>query len=356
MHSCCCSERSIEASSHTRPRLLPQSLKRIGFFLIVLIGWCLGIAAACAQEPAPDTNARETIRVQLKWRHQFQFAGYYAAIEKGYFREAGLEVELLPGQPDRNPSDALSSGQAEFAVLSPAVLLERQQGRPLVVLAAIFQHSANVIMTRKDAGLVTPQDLKGKRVMMTPESDPENLAMLKHAGISPDSLTILPHNWSVEDLIAGRVDGQSAYLSNEPYLMKKRGVAPAFIQPVHWGIDFYGDCLVGTEHEMSEHPKRTEAFRRAVQRGWLYAMEHPEEIARLILARYSQEKSLEHLLFEAEAMRALIRPELVEIGHLNPERWRHIADTYVQLGMLSPGYSLKGLLYSQVQEDLAASR
>lgn len=322
--------------------------------LLLVVGFFL--APFGVQNASSAEQATETVRLQLKWRHQFQFAGYYAAIEQGYFQEAGLKVELLTGKPGLNPSDALIRGQAEFAVTSPAVLLEHQKGQPLVVLAAIFQHSANVLMTRKDAGIATPQDLKGKRVMVTLDSDPEGLAMLANEGLTAQAVTLLPHTWSIDELAAGKVDAQTAYLTNEPFLMRQRGVEPAFVRPVQYGIDFYGDCLATTMQQAREHTQRTEAFLRAVQRGWAYAMAHPEEIAGLILAKYSQEKSREHLLFEAEAMRSLIRPDLVEIGYINPDRWRHIADIYVQLGMMPAKYNLDDFLYSQVREKFAAGR
>jgi len=335
-------------------RRLAPLLKALLFFFLVL-PW-LTLAPAGAASPSGPDRSLEPVRLQLKWRHQFQFAGYYAAIAQGYFRQAGLEVELLPGRPGLNPTDSLLSGWADYAVTSPAVLLERQQGRPLVVLAAIFQHSANVILTRKEAHLTTPQALKGRRVMLSSETDPENQAMLVYEGIGMDSLVQVTHSWSIDDLIAGRIDAQTAYQTNEPYLMAKRGVEPALISPVHYGIDFYGDCLVTTDHEVRQHSARAEGFRRAVQQGWLYAMAHPEEIAQLILDHYSQEKTLEHLLFEAAAMRPLIQPDLVEIGHMNPERWRHIAAIYARLGMLPAEASLKGFLYSELREEVAADR
>ena len=210
----------------------------IRLLCFVFLAICSFLSLAIAQVPPKEDRALETVRLQLKWRHQFQFAGYYAAVEKGYFREAGLTVELMPGTPEANPSGSLLSGQAEYAVMSPAVLLERQLGKPLMVLGAIFQHSANIILTRKDAGLFTPQDLKGKRIMFSPESDPENRAMLVNEGISPDIITFLPHNWSIDDLVNGQVDGQTAYLTNEPYLLKKRGIEPALIKPINYG----GSC------------------------------------------------------------------------------------------------------------------
>lgn len=325
--------------------------------LVIILFAVLFLVPLTSYGGSPDFSSRlETIRLQLKWRHQFQFAGYYAAVEQGYFREAGLNVELVEGQPNINAAVQLVSGQVEYAVMSPAVLLERQKGHPLVALAAIFQHSASVLLTRKDKEIETPEALRGKRVMLNPEQDPETSAMLIAAGVPLGSVTVVPHSGSLEDLLSDKVDAQVSYLTNEPFLMGQRDVEPHLLEPARYGIDFYGDCLVAHEHEVREHPERTEAFLRAVQRGWRYAMEHPQEIAHLILARYSKEKTLEHLLFEAEAMQGLIRPELVEIGHMHTERWRHIADTYVRLGMMPADYNLNGLLYADIREEIAASK
>ncbi|WP_173084258.1 ABC transporter substrate-binding protein [Fundidesulfovibrio magnetotacticus] len=293
------------------------------------------------------------MRLQLKWRHQFQFAGYYAAIEKGFFRDEGLAVELVEGNPGVTPSQVILDGQADFAVDAPSIVIQRQLGAPLVALAAIFQHSPTVLLTRRDSGILTPQDLRGKRVMFTQLTDPECLAMLSNEHVTLDSLTIMPHNWSIDDLIMGKVDAQTAYLTNEPYQMLLRGVEPGVINPRSYGIDFYGDCLVATEAKVREDPRLVEAFLRGVQRGWRYAMENREEIARLILAKYTPRKSLDALLYEARVMDELIKPEFVAIGHMNPERWRHIADVYVRLGMMPRNYSLEGFFFSDIIEEAA---
>jgi diguanylate cyclase (GGDEF)-like protein/PAS domain S-box-containing protein len=321
-------------------------------FLIVLAGLLLVPAGNVFAAP----SSAQKIRLQLKWRHQFQFAGYYAAVAKGYFEDEGLQVELLEGSPGIDPAASLLSGEAEFVVDSPAVLIKHQEGKPLVALAAIFQHSPSVMMTLKESRLDSPHDLSGKRVMMTPATDPENMAMLVSEGIPLESMTQVPHSWNIEDLVSGRVDAMSAYLTNEPYLMQERGVPVSFIRPINYGVDFYGDCLVTTQDQVSGHPARVEAFLRAVQRGWRYAMENPEEIATLIRAQYSTQLSLQHLLFEAQTMRRLIRPDFVEIGHMNPERWRHIAGLYVKLGMMGPDYDLSEFLYPEFKQRLHAGR
>jgi diguanylate cyclase (GGDEF)-like protein/PAS domain S-box-containing protein len=327
------------------------------FFLCMRLSIVLvGIVACAGQTTATEARPLEKVRLQLKWRHQFQFAGYYAAVEQGYFREAGLEVELLPAAPGVKPSDRLVAGQVNYAVMSPAALIERRQGRPLVVLAAIFQHSATSFMAIQGTGPRHPRDLRGKTVMFSAENDAENQAMLMTNGVALDTLKIIQHSWGLDDLISGKIAAQTVYLTNEPFLLRQRGVEPELIRPIDYGIDFYGDCLVTTEAEIRRHPERTEAFLSAVQRGWHYAMEHPEEIARLILHRYSQDKSLEHLLFEATAMRELIQPNLVEIGYMSTPRWQFIADTYVRLGLLSPGDHLRGFLYEDIRKEMEQAK
>jgi len=119
----------------------------------------------------------------------------------------------------------------------------------------------------------------------------------------------------------------------------------SIIDPKTYGIDFYGDCLFTSERELKEHPNQVKAFREASLRGWQYAMKHPEEIIDLILTTYGAKNTREQLLFEATAIRKLMLPDLIEIGHMNPGRWHHMADTYVELGMADPGFSLEGFIY-----------
>ncbi|WP_243358726.1 ABC transporter substrate-binding protein [Fundidesulfovibrio terrae] len=322
--------------------------------LLALWALCLAcpLAARAADAPGDAQPSPNTVRLQLKWKHQFQFAGYYAAVEKGFFAKEGLRVELIEGQPGLTPSERLFTGQADYAVDSTSILLQRQEGRKVVALAAVFQHSPNILLTRRDKGLGTPQSLAGKRIMMTPSTDPECRAMLANEGVTLKDYTTVPHTWTIEPLVDGTVDAMTAYLTDEPYLLEQRGFEPCVIYPNHYAVDFYGDCLTTSEDEIINHPGRVEAFLRAVDQGWRYAMAHPEEIADVILARYHSAMGREGLLYEAQAMRSLILPDLVEIGHMNPERWRHIAHTYERLGMLRPGFSLEGFLYPEFKKSL----
>jgi diguanylate cyclase (GGDEF)-like protein len=174
----------------------------------------------------------------------------------------------------------------------------------------------------------------------------ELAAYLKSEGV-PYLLPRTHQSFDLKALIDGEVDAMPAYSTDEVFLLEKAGLAFSQFSPRSAGIDFYGDVLFTSEEELKQHPDQVRRFVESSIRGWYYALSHREEIARLIYNQYSQRHSMEHLLFEAEQTRRLMTPELVEIGHMNPGRWRHIADTFAELGMMPANYPLDGFLPPQ---------
>lgn len=306
------------------------------------------IAALALLAPLPGiggvATVLEPVTLQLKWTHAFQFAGYYAAKELGYYREAGLDVTFQEARPGDDIVRKVLSGNAELGVGSSSLLLDRNAGQPVVVLAVIFQHSPLVLIAGNPDVHQTIHDLAGKRVMMEPLSD-ELLAYLKREGISPDRLETLEHSFSIRNLLDGKIEAISAYSSYEPFLLQQVGFRYRIFYPLSSGIDFYGDNLFTSERQLRQHPERVKAFRAASLRGWRYAMAHPEELIELIQRKYSEKLSREFLRFEATQIAKLIKTPLVDIGYMYPGRWRHIADVYAELGMLPADFSLDGFLY-----------
>lgn len=290
----------------------------------------------------------ETVTLQLKWSHAFQFAGYYAAKEKGYYRDIGLDVYFREAGPGVDPMEPVLAGQAQFGVGTSSLLLARKSGKPVVVLAVVFQHSPLVLVARQmkeGQGVQTIHDLVGRRIMIEPQSD-ELLAYFKQEGIPLDQLRLQHHTFNPQALIDGQVDAMSAYVTNETYDLEKAGTPYQVYSPRAAGIDFYGDNLFTTESEIRLHPGRVRAFREASLRGWQYAMAHPEEIADLIASQYARQRSRDHFLYEAKRMVPLLRTDLIEVGYMTHGRWRHIADTYADLGLLPRDYSLEGFLFN----------
>ncbi len=307
--------------------------------------WCatlvLGVLISLSGVAA---QPMDQVTLQLKWKHQFQFAGYYAAIEQGYYREVGLEVKLREAELGEEPADRVLSGDAEFGVAASDLVLLHARGKPVVVLAPILQHSPLVLLTKADGTVTSIHDLAGKKIMLEPHAE-ELIAYLEFEDITLDEIEVLPHSFSPEPLVKGEVAAMSAYSTDEPYWLEKAGVAYMEFTPRSSGIDFYGDTLFTTREQVQLHPDRVARFRAASLKGWGYALEHPEEMVELIYRNYSQRHSREHLWFEAENFKRLVLPDVVEIGYQSPGRWQHIADTYRRLGMVADGLSLEGFLY-----------
>lgn len=295
-------------------------------------------------------QALDSVTLQLKWRHQFQFAGYYAALEQGYYREAGLDVKLVEATPATNVVEEVAAGRAQFGIGTSELLLARRHA-PVVALAVIFQHSPLILLAREDK-IGNLHQLAGRNVMIEAHSE-ELIAYLRNEGLPPEKLHILPHSQSIGDLIEGKVAAISAYSTTEPYLLRRTGLRTIEFSPRASGIDFYGDNLFTSQQELKRHPERVRAFRAASLRGWEYAMKHPDEIIALILARYnSQGLDRGFLAFEASRTAQLMQAQLIEIGHMNPGRWQHIADTYAELDMQAKGTLPADFLYNTTPEKL----
>lgn len=183
------------------------------------------IVAAClmalASQPAA---ALDQVSLQLKWKHQFQFAGYYAALERGFYRDAGLDVTIREGGPAIDVAETVAGGKADFGICNASVLREWGMGRRLVVLAAIFQRSPAVILIARRADIRSVSDLRGRKLMDALGSD-EIAAMLKQEGVDYGALPRVTHEGDPRDLLTGRADAMVAYSTNEPFLLDQLGAA-----------------------------------------------------------------------------------------------------------------------------------
>jgi diguanylate cyclase (GGDEF)-like protein len=308
------------------------------------------------QEPKQEqAHELEPVSIQLKWRHQFQFAGYYAALEKGFYADEGLQVRLLERDPEHNAADSVIRGEAQYGTSNIGLLLARQQGKPVVLLAQIFQHSPLVLLSLQESGIQTPFDLRGKRIMFEAQGfEDASLRAMLHATLgSLDVFTPLPISFRNDALLDQGVDAMAAYLTDQPFWYEQRGIPIKVIDPRDYGIDHYGDNLFTTEAEIRQHPQRAEKLRRASLKGWRYALQHPEEIIDLILAKYnSQGLSRAQLQNEAKQTARMILPEHVELGHYEISRFEKIAQSYAQIG-LSPRIDIDPAMFYRHYQDSA---
>lgn len=325
------------------------------------IAWFIFILFFSMQSPTNASNevgqdGPEKVRLQLKWKHQFQFAGYYAAIEQGYYKAEGIEVELIEASSGANPGDAVFQGTAEFGVSTSDVVLVRAKNQKAVVLATIFQHSPQILIAAKNAGIENVHDLLGKKIALEPHAA-DIVTYMKDEGVELSDCILYPHSFGTDQLLSGEVDAISAYLSDEPFILSKSDFEYTIISPVAGGIDFYGDVLFCSQDLIDSKPDLVARFRSASLKGWEYAMRNQNSIVQLIYNQYSKRHSIEHLQFEAMKTEKLIMANVVEIGYTNPGRWENIILTYKASNLLDNDFQLKGLLYSDyISSPLVISR
>ncbi len=325
------------------PFMLLRHLVRHCFLGGVFV--CVALASTMAWADTP-ASASDHVRLQLKWLHQFQFAGYYAAVEKGYYRDAGIDVDLVEATPETDVIKEVTDGRSHYGVGTSELLLARSKGAPVVALAVIYQHSPFMLLSLKSDAIRDVHDLVGKPIMLEKQSA-DIMAYFQNEGIDASKLAIVPHTFNTQDLIAGKVAAMTAYSTDEPYLLRTQGLDSMEFSPRSGGVDFYGDTLFTSDKELHDHPDRVKAFRAASLKGWAYAMDHPDEIVDLILQKYSQKRSRDRLVFEAIETNRLMHPELIEIGHINPGRWKDIEQVYRDTGMMTGSVDLDAFLYKE---------
>lgn len=296
--------------------------------------------------------SKEKVVLQLKWFHQFQFAGYYAAKEKGFYDELGLDVEIKQRDLKYNNVEEVIKGKAQYGIADSILILYKSHGEPVVIVSPIFQHSASALISLKSSGINSPYDLGEKDVLFYP-NDVDGfaiLAMFKKLNLKPNLIREREKNDYLK-LINKEIDAIPVYLSNEPFYFKEKNIDINIINPSNYGFDFYGDILFTSEDEVKNHPQRVQKFKEATLKGWNYALDHQEEIIQLIHNKYNSSKSLEHLRYEAKAIEKLIMREIVPLGSVDKGRVRYISDLYNEYGSKVESFNINDFIFEEYIKD-----
>ncbi|QOY52403.1 ABC transporter substrate-binding protein [Candidatus Sulfurimonas baltica] len=276
----------------------------------------------------------EKVTVQLEWKHQFEFAGFYAALEKGYYKDVGIEAEIKEFNNNISITDDVLNGKAAFGVSSSSLILERLKNKPVVLLASYFKQNALALVTKPD--IKKPGDLKDKKIMaLSSEMERTSLgAMLKDSNIEKSDYTLVNHNFGVDKFVNGEVDAMSVFITSQPFLLDTLGVKFNILNPSDYGIYSYDVELFTSEKFAKEHPLIVNKFLLATNKGWEYALNNKEEIVELIYNKYSKQKTKEALLYEAHKTEDLFKRNIFQIGAVVPELIKLNIDMYKKLGLV----------------------
>jgi len=320
----------------------------MNFLLLFYLSLVLSIASASPiDSELHSKNELEKVTLQLKWFHQFQFAGYYAAQEKGFYKEEGLEVNFIERSPEINVVKQVVSGGAQYGIEDSGLLVPYAKGEPIKAFAAIFQHNPFIFASKQSSGIVSPYEMVGKRIMFDSVdgvgADEVPLrALFAEYGIKDAQYTHIKPSFNFTDLVQGKVDVMSGYITDLPFYFEQQGIKINIINPLNYGIDFYGDLLFTSEQELQQHPGRAQRFRKASLKGWKYALEHPEEIIQLIHTKYHAKSDLDLLRYEAKQVKKLILADSIPLGEIKPSRLKQVANIHAQL-KLAPSLSDKAI-------------
>ncbi|WP_181388386.1 transporter substrate-binding domain-containing protein [Vibrio albus] len=297
--------------------------------LLVFVSLLL-IAANCFA----DT---QKVSLRLQWKHQFEFAGFYAAKEQGYYRDAGIDVDILEYDNDVDMVTEVTSGKTDFGIWGSGLIELGMQGEPVMLLANYFKRSPLVLATQPDIRL--PSDLVGKTLMIS-EQDIKNAnytQMFNTFKVDTGQIDTVPPTFNMQDFIDKKVDAVSVFLTNEPFLLQKDGIPYNIIDPNNYGVELYDVNLFTSKMFAEAHPELTEAFINASNRGWQYALNHQEETVDLILNKYNtQNKSREHLLFEAQQTARIVQPKNYPIGSIDLIQVNRIGRLFTEVGLTAP--------------------
>ncbi|MDH5382699.1 MAG: ABC transporter substrate-binding protein [Cyclobacteriaceae bacterium] len=288
-----------------------------------------------------NAQSGDTVQFIVKWHPSFEFAGVYAALEKGFFAEEGLKVEIETIIKPLDVYKMVVENQGVYSVANSRIIQKRAEGFPLVIMAPIYQHTSCALFVKKKSNIRHPQDLKEKKIIVAKDLYPELTVMMNFEGIDPSSANFVT-KWNKEAFLTGDADAITDYtieIGRMPYPDSIR-----ILRPIHYGVDFYGDCLYTSEKEIENHPLRVQAMKRAILKGWEYALNNPNEITTLIQSKYAPTTERGFLMSQYYEIRDLMMPDVVKLGNSNPGRWSVMVNQMKQAEIISPSFEMEGLL------------
>ncbi|MCP5209259.1 MAG: ABC transporter substrate-binding protein [Hahellaceae bacterium] len=301
-----------------------------------------------------NVSSAQPVVLQLKWDHEFQFAGFYAAKHLGYYDDVGLDVEIRSRvNEDNSLKDVfteLSSGRAQFALSGPDLIIAAETYPSLRIAATLMQESPMVFVAR-EGEFVSPAEFVGKRIVNAePHWGPVEIhALMQAVGSRQTTLQAenLPPDLTL--LTSGQVDLVMTYAPSAYWQAQEVGQTFDYFSARQYGVHFYGDTLIVDASFAEKNPDLTKKFIAASLRGWEYAMNHQDEISELIATKYKRrfdwyEDFAAYNRFEANFMSDLMLYPTVEIGHSSKERWQRTIKYFYDAGFIKSELNASDLL------------
>ena len=306
--------------------------------------------AAAADTPAPAAGGKmDKMRLQLKWLHQAQFAGYYVAADKGYYQAVGLDVELLPGGPDVVPSQKVLTGAADVGIdWVGSLLANRDKGQPLVDIGQFYQSSGLLLISKKGTGITSPADLKGKKVgVWTGGNEFEFRALMDKYKFDNSidnnkDMTVIKQGFEMDTFLNGQLDAASATTYNEYNVVLEGGLKPEDLNVINYnqeGVGMLEDHVFVTEQTLKDKKDMLVRFLAASQKGWQDAVKDQAYAVDSVMKRADKSTTnRDHQVSMMREVAKLVQPEGMDaskIGFADPTKFQTTADIALKFNIIT---------------------
>lgn len=300
-----------------------------------------GCGTADTDKPATTTSGGvTTVKLQLQWFFQAQFAGYIAAVDKGFYKEQGLDVQLIEGGVDIVPQTVLATGKADYAVAwVPKALASREQGAGITDVGQIFARSGTYQVAFASSNIKSPADFKGKKVGNWGFGNEfELFAGMTKAGLDPGKdVTLVQQQFDMQALLKKEIDVAQAMSYNE-YAQLLEATNPAtgaLYKPedfsiIDWktvGTSMLQDAVWANTDKLKDkaYQDQTVKFLTATIKGWAYCRDKPEECRDMVVAKGSK-LGKSHQLWQMNEVNKLVWPAAKGIGIIDETAWNQTVD------------------------------
>lgn len=318
-------------------------ISMVSLYLLILF---LALSVPQGATSAQQCSRVDKVRLQLKWVAQAQFAGYYAAKDKGFYADHCLEVTIRPGGPDIVPETVVASGSAEFGLdWLPSLLSAREQGTTLQNIAQVFQRSAMREIAFKDTGIKSPADLRGRKVAVWfGGNEFELLTTLAKYGIDPQKdVQLIQQPFDMNLLLNRQVDAAAAMTYNEYYQVLSAGVKPEDLVVIDFnqeGTAMLEDGVIARQDWLQNEKNKDLAVRflAASFEGWIFCREHPDSCVDIVLKQdETGVMTRDHQSWMMTEINKLIWPLpdcAKDIGYMCPQLFEQTAKIALQFGVI----------------------
>ena len=275
-------------------------------------------SAGCAS--GENQAPLDQVSIQLKWHHQAQFAGFYAADQHGYYADEGLSVSFIEGGPEVDLTNSLLDGTAQFSVAgADSLIVSRAEGRSIGAIAVVFRRNPLVFFTMADSNITRPQDFVGKKLRVTPFQMAIFTTMMDRVGVSSDQYTLVC--CELEPFLSGDIDVSEGYLTNEVLAAQSAGHKINIIYPEDYGVHIYADTIIAADETITNNPDLVSRFLRATLDGWRWAIENPE-LAAVLALKYDPALNADLQIAQMLAGIPLIHTGEDQIGWMRSDVWQ----------------------------------